>query len=145
MTSLIGCHSTLFCTSSIVPLAKELMFPQNVGASAVPALPRSLPAFVAVSWGISQNSIFKAQPGRGNCGAALCSMGYIGWDHVLYLTLSVYHLGRVRAWSGLSLTTSCPPAKLRSTGISVPKYHRSRGSLCQLPFARGTCFKKPPL
>ena len=70
MTSLTGCHSTLFCTSSI---GQKADVTTEWASTACPP---------CRSWGISQNSILKAQPVFGNCGAVLC-MGFLGWDHVL--------------------------------------------------------------
>ena len=132
MTSLTGCHSTLFCTSSIGQKADV----PTEWASAVPALPRPLPALPFMRH-LSEQHLESAACLWKLWGGALYGVSWVGsctecTDHALYLTLFVYHLGRVSTWSGFSLTTSCPPAKLRSTGISLPRYHCSRCSLCQL-------------
>ena len=80
-------HSTLFCTSCGNQRADV---PKGCWSISCRSLAPMLARLCCRSWGISQNSIFKASPGRGNCGAALCSMGFIDVYWLGSCTLSDY-------------------------------------------------------
>ena len=89
MTSLIGFTALCFV---LVAETKELMFPKAVGASAVAALPQCLPAFVAVHEASLRTASSKRRLAVDIVGQRSAVWGllmFIGWDHVLYLTIRV--------------------------------------------------------